>query len=75
MATLSLTILEHLKLYNKAIIRLPQSDSYELTRSKWNVLNQNLEYAVSTFGFKTSVQIVIARGGGYLPTEIKNVIS
>ena len=32
---LYLTNSEHLKLYNKAIIGLTESDRYDLTKSKW----------------------------------------
>ena len=35
LATLDLSTYEHLKLYNKAIFGLPESDWYDLTRSKW----------------------------------------
>ena len=35
---LNLITSEHLKIYNKEIIGLPNSDRYDLTRSKWNDL-------------------------------------
>ena len=34
LATLDLSTSEHLKLYNKAIVGIPESDRYYLTRSK-----------------------------------------
>ena len=34
LATIELSTSENLKLYNKAILRLPESDRYDLTRSK-----------------------------------------
>ena len=40
LATLNLTTSEHLNIYNKAIIGLPESDRYDLTRSKWAVFYQ-----------------------------------
>ena len=43
---------EQLKLYNKAVFGLPEIERYDLTRSKWNNSYQELEDAVSTFGFK-----------------------
>ena len=33
--TLELSTYEHLKLYNKAVVGLPESDRYDLIRSKW----------------------------------------
>ena len=35
LATLELSTYEQLKLYNKKISGLPESDRYDLTRSKW----------------------------------------
>ena len=40
LATLNMNTSEHLKLYNKAIIGLSQSDRYDLTRSKWTYFYQ-----------------------------------
>ena len=40
LATLNMKTSEHLKLYNKAIIGLSQSDRYDLTRSKWTYFYQ-----------------------------------
>ena len=75
LAILNLTTSEYLKLYNKEIIELPESDRYDLTRSKWTDFYQELEDAVSTFGLKIAVQMFTAIDGGYLTTEFKNVIS
>ena len=33
--TLDLSTSEHLKLHNKEIVGIPESDRYDLTRSKW----------------------------------------
>ena len=35
LSTLYIYTYEHLKLYNKSSFRIPESDSYDLTRSKW----------------------------------------
>ena len=50
--TLDLSTSEHLKLYNKEIVGLPESDRYDLTRSKWTDFYQELKDSISTFGFK-----------------------
>ena len=74
LATIYLSISEILKLYNKAIVGLPESDRYDLTRSKWTDFYQELENSVSTFGFKSAVLIVTSRYAGHSPTEFKNII-
>ena len=38
--TLYITTSEHLKLYNKAIVGLHESDRYDLTSSKWTEFYQ-----------------------------------
>ena len=40
---------EHLKIYKKESFGLPESDRYDLTRSKWNEFYQELDDAVSKF--------------------------
>ena len=55
LANLNLNTSEHLKLYNKAIFGLPESDRYNITRFKWTGFYQELENSVSTIGFKASV--------------------
>ena len=35
LATLNISTSEHLKLYKKAIFGLPESEKYDLKRSKW----------------------------------------
>ena len=52
LATIDLSMSEQLYLYNKTIVGLPESDIYDLTRSKWTDFYQELEDAVSIFGFK-----------------------
>ena len=37
MTTLNMTISQYLKIYNMAIIGLPKSDRYDLTRSNWTI--------------------------------------
>ena len=49
LSTLNISTSEHLKLYNKAIVGLPESDRYDLTRSKWTKFYQELEDDVSKF--------------------------
>ena len=41
MANLNWTASDHLKLYNKAIVGLPESERYDLTRSKWTDFTNN----------------------------------
>ena len=72
--TLDISTSEHLKLHNKSIVGMPESDGYDLTKSKWTDFYQELEDAVSTFGFKSSVLIVASRYAGHAPTEVKNII-
>ena len=40
LATLENSTYEHLKLYNKAIVGLPESDRYDLTSYKWTEFYQ-----------------------------------
>ena len=42
LAALELFTSEHLKLYNKAIFDVPESDRYDITRSKWTGFYQEL---------------------------------
>ena len=72
--TLYLSTSEHLKLYNKAIFGLPESDWYDLTRSKWTDFYQEFEDYISKFGFKPAVLILTARYSGHVSTEVKNII-
>ena len=74
LAFLYLSTSEHLKLYNKSIVGLTESDRYDLTRSNWTDFYQELEDAVSTFGFKSAVLIVTSVDGGNSPTEVKYTI-
>ena len=74
LAILDLSTSEHLKLYNKANFSLLESDRYYLTRSKWNEFYQELEDAVSIFGFKSAVIIVTDRYGVHITTEVNKII-
>ena len=65
---------EHLKLYKKAIYGLPESNRYDMTRSKWTDFYQELEDDVYTFGYKAAVMIVTTRDGFHIPTEVSNTI-
>ena len=65
---------EHINIYNKEIVRLPESDRYDLTRSKWTDFYQEFEDAVSTFKFKSEILIVKSRDGGHATTEVKEII-
>ena len=58
LATINLYTSEHVKLYNKAIVGLPESDRYDITISKRTDFYQEMEETVSTFVFKSSVLIV-----------------
>ena len=65
--TLDLSTSKHLKIYNKAIIGIPESDRYDITRSKWTDFYQELEDSVFTFGFKSAVLIVTERYSIHVP--------
>ena len=62
---------EHLYLYNKAIVRLPESYRYGLTRSKWADFYQELEDSVSKFVFKAEVLVLNARYGLHVPLKLR----
>ena len=68
LSNLDLSTSENTKLYNKAIVIIPESDGYDLTRSKWTDFYQELKDDVSTFGFKEVVLIVKARYALHVPT-------
>ena len=55
LVTLDLKTSEHLKLYNKAITGLSESDRYNLTSSKWADFYQELEYYVTKCVFNAAV--------------------
>ena len=74
LANLELSTSGKLKLYNKEIFGLPESDRYDINRYKCTDFYQELEDAVSTFGFKSEVLIVTSRDSGNAPTEVKNTI-
>ena len=65
---------EHIKLYNKEIVGLIESNRYDLTRSKWTDFYQELENDVSIFGLNAAVLIVTSRYGVHVPTEVNNII-
>ena len=71
---LDLSTSEILKIYNKAIVGLPESDRFDLTRTKWTDFYQELEDDVSTFLLKVAVFFVTSIDGLYAPTEVKNII-
>ena len=71
---LDLKTSENLKLYNKAINVISESDRYDLTRSKWTYFYQELEDDVFTFGYNSALQVVIERDPVNVPTESKNII-
>ena len=74
LAILDLYKYEKPKLYNKTIIGLPINDSYDLTIFIWTYSFQELEDAVSTFGFKLEFLIVTTIYGLHVTTEVKNTI-
>ena len=71
---LDLKTSENLKLYNKEINVISESDRYDLTRSKWKYFYQELEDDVFTFGYNSALQVVIERDPVNVPTESKNII-
>ena len=74
LAILDIPTSEHLKLYNKEFVGIPKSDRYDLNRYKWTEFYQELKYAVSKFGLKAAVIIVMDRYGVHIPTEVKKII-
>ena len=74
LVTLNIYTSEHIKLYNKAIVGLRESDRYVLTRFGWTEFYQELEDAVSEFLFKVAVLIVTFRDALHAPTEVKYII-
>ena len=74
LATLNLTTSEHINIYNKEIIGLPENDRYDLTRYKLTEFYQEWENSVSTFGLKAAFEIVTYRYVKHAPTEFNNVI-
>ena len=69
MDTIYLKTLEHMKFYNKDIFGLTGDGMCDLTTSKWTYFYQELEDAVSTFGFKTAYHIVTAIDKVHNPSE------
>ena len=74
MAIINLSTSEHLNLYNKGTVGLPESDRYYLNICKRIDFYYYLEDDVSTFGFKASVLIVTDRDAIHTPTEVKYII-
>ena len=72
--TLDISTSENLKLYNKEIVGLTESERYDLTRSKWTDFYQELEDAISIFWFKAAILIVTDRYALQIPTEFKEII-
>ena len=72
--TLDISTSENLKLHNKSIVGMPESDRYYLTRSKWTDFYQELEDDVFTSGFKSAFLIVTDIDAGHAPTEVNNII-
>ena len=72
--TLDLSTSENIKLYNKAIVGLSESEKYDLTISKWNDFYQKLEDDVSTLGLKAAVFIMTSRETLHATTELKDDI-
>ena len=68
LSTLELSTSEYLKIYNKEIVGLPESDRYDLTISKWTEFCQELEDIVSTFVFKSEFLIAISIYAPHVPT-------
>ena len=68
LATLDHTTSEHLNLYKKAIVGLPESDRYDLNRSKWPEFYQEFEGTVLTFWFKSGFLIMTTRYEGHVST-------
>ena len=72
LTTIDLATPEHIKLHNKGIVGLPESDRYDLTKSKWTNFYQQLEDDVLKFGFKEAVMVVTYRYLNQAPTESNN---
>ena len=74
LAALDLYTYEHLNIYNKVILGLTETDRYDLIIYKLTDFYQELEDAVSTFGFKSAVLIVTSRDAGHAHTEFRDTI-
>ena len=74
LATIYLTTLEIIKLYNKATLEFPKKDRYDLTISKSTGFYQELEDAVSTFRPTTIAQVVTARDLNHTPSRFNKFI-
>ena len=73
-ATLKFSNSEHHKLYNQAIFGIPESDRYDLTRSKCTGFYQELDDDVFIFGFRAKVFIMIDIYAIHESNEVKNII-
>ena len=74
LANIDLYKYEHLKIYKKSIVGIPESYRYDLTRYKLTKFYQELEDDVCTFIFKSNVLIVIDRDTDHAPIYSKNII-
>ena len=71
---LSIYTSKYINFYDKAIVGLPESDRYDLTRSKWTDFYQELENAIFKFGFKAEVLMVTYIYGLHELTEVKDTM-
>ena len=60
LATLDISTSEHLKLYNKLFLGIPENARYALTRYKFTEFYQEMVDAVSKFVFKSALHIITA---------------
>ena len=75
LSILDLITSEYLNIYNREMFGLPESDRYDLTRSKWTDFYQYLEKYVFTPGFISAVMIVADIYLNQETTELKYIIS
>ena len=74
LSIINIPVSKNLNLYNKEIFGLTEINRYDLNRYKLTEFYQEFEDAVSTFGFKSAVLIVIDIDTINSPTEVKNII-
>ena len=74
LVTIVFSTSEHINIYKKEMVGLPESDRYDLTRSQCADFHQDLKDDISTFGLKIAVLIVTAKDVIHAPTEVKETI-
>ena len=69
LTTLNRSTSERLNIYYKVIVIIvgvPDNYSYVITRTKWTEFYQELEYSLSTIGFRSAFHIITGRNNNHL---------